>query len=78
MCPDTLALKIKHPMNVQSEGNYPELFKICLWSLDTTGLSKELMIQLCERYLFPKYREANYPESKFMNAINDAFSLRGV
>lgn len=77
-CPDQLALKIKYPMNVQSEGNYPELFRNCLWALDTTGLSKELMVQLCEKYLFPKYREAGYSESKFMNAINDAFSLRGV
>lgn len=73
MCPDQLALKIKHPMNVAESGNYPELYKVCLWCQDTTGLSKELMIQLCERYLFPVYEKVGYPKSKWFNAINDAF-----
>ena len=78
LCPDGLKMKIKYPLNIQSEGNYGDLYRLCLWAIDSTGLSKEMMIQLCEEYIFPKYVESGYPEDRWMNGIDHAFSFKGV
>lgn len=78
LCPEQLAMKIKYPLNIGSESNYNDLYRLCLWCIDSTGLSKDLMVQLCDKYIFPKYAESGYPEDRWMNGIEHAFSFKGV
>lgn len=78
MCPDSLAMKLKYPMGISSEGNYHDLFKLALWAIDSTGVTKDAFIELCNEHIFPKYRQANYPEHKWMNGIDHAYSSKGM
>lgn len=75
---EVLINQIKYPMWANdSAGLYPEAFKICLWAIDETGIPKEELTVLFEKYVFPQYDKIGYPKSKWMNAINHAYNKKG-
>lgn len=58
-------------------GNYPELLKLILWLIDSTGASKETAVQFLDKYTFPTLMRRGYPNEKCMKAVNDAYTMKG-
>ena len=76
ICPEGLEMRMKFPLNVNSEGNYPDLYRNALWAQDSTGISRDLFIKVCEETIFKRYAVAGYPEHKWYAAIEHVFGDR--
>ncbi len=76
VAPKGLVLMIKYPDWIRAEGNYPNLLKIILWGIDSVGVDKDVMTEVCEEYIFPDFKSSRYPKHKWMTAINDAFNMK--
>jgi competence transcription factor ComK len=84
---DSFKLKIKREkglhmkiMNAQDwigpVNNYPELLKITLWAIDSTGVPLSTFKQYCREYLKEKLDRVGYPEYKLDKAIENAYSYK--
>jgi hypothetical protein len=59
-----------------SVGMYPELLKLALWTIDSTGANKDLVVELMSKYTFPGLIKAGYPAEKLLKPINHAFNMK--
>jgi hypothetical protein len=78
LCPSGLQKKIKYPFWVDSAGMYPELYKLTLWCIDSTGATKELLESVYDRHVFPRLAELGYDRSRAMIAVTDAYLAKGA
>lgn len=75
--PGGLMSQIKYPSRwAAPQGLYPILFKMTLWAIDSTNVSKELFLNLLNKYTFPSLIAAGYPSSKLEKPIKEAFDLK--
>lgn len=79
MLPSELAAKLKLPKTwiKGAEGNYGDVFKLALWTLDSTGCDAQTLVSLFEKNTFPALRSVGYPEYKLMKPLEDALRLKG-
>ncbi len=79
MIPAELDARLKYPWYwAKGEaGNYPELFKLVLWLYDSTGATRDMVVEYMQKHTIPKLTAMGYPEDKVYKAIDDAFSLKG-
>jgi hypothetical protein len=73
-CPTGLKNKLKYVDWAASEGLYPEILRLTLWAIDSTGIDKDTFIEVLWERTFPKLIEAGYPNSKLTVAVNDAYN----
>lgn len=65
---------IKHSYRwAASEGVYPDMYRICTWAIDRTNVTKELLLEIFEKNVYPELRIKGYPEHKLNNAIDHAY-----
>lgn len=62
----------------KSAGMYPELFKIALWAIDSTGVSKQVLLMALDKYSAKPLSKAGYDVSKIDIPINHAYFYKGV
>jgi hypothetical protein len=75
-CPTGLKNKLKYVDWAGSEGMYPELLKLTLWAIDSTGIDKDTFMEVLWSRTFLRLIEAGYPERKLTVAINDAYNSK--
>lgn len=78
LMPVELLNRLKFPMAwAEPAGMYPELLKLVLWLIDSTGADRETVVNFLSKYTFPGLLRAGYPQEKLMKPIDDAFRKKG-
>lgn len=77
--PPELAARLKYPRSWAkgAAGNYPELLKLILWMIDSTGASQQIIESYLNKKVFPILIELGYPQHKLDKPIKDAFRMKG-
>jgi hypothetical protein len=75
-CPVGLKNKLKYVDWAGSEGMYPELLKLTLWAIDSTGIDKDTMLEVLWSRTFLRLLDAGYPERKLTVAVQDAYNTK--
>lgn len=73
MCSQGLYLSLKYT-EWNREGNYPGLYRLVMWALDETGVTKEVFLEFAAANIFTKFEEIGYPKQKWRSAIDDAYA----
>lgn len=75
-----LISKLKYVTFGAEHGMYHETYKLMLWAIDETNLTKDLAVKLFEKYVIPKLITVhNYHDKTCANvysAIDDAFNFK--
>jgi hypothetical protein len=77
VAPQPLKDYIKYPFWMKENGNYPQIYKICLWAIDTTGVDKQLMMEIFDKYLVERFEELGYSRERVKLALSHAFKSKG-
>lgn len=59
-------------------GMHPEILRLTLWAIDSTGVPVSTFIQFAETKLIPHLKAAGYPPEKVYRAINMAYERKGL
>lgn len=79
--PPELFYQLKYPSywaSGTSSGNYPEIFRLTLWLIDSTGATLPMVTAFMKQWTFGYLQKTGYPESRILKAISDAYRLKGV
>lgn len=76
-CPQGLELLLKYPSWVGIEGNYPNLFRLALWAIDSTGVEKDIFLNVLEERVFPAFQKCGYPRHRWNTAVDHAYNMKG-
>jgi len=52
---------------------YPELLKLTMWAIDSTGVPEEVFVEYCKKYLQPTLDAVGYERGKLETAIRNAY-----
>lgn len=52
---------------------YPEILKLTIWAVETTGVPKNVFLEYAEQKIFPHLLNAGYPADKLDKAIHNAY-----
>jgi hypothetical protein len=77
-CPQGLKLLLKYPTWADMAGNYPHLFRLTLWAIDSTMIEKALFLEVLEDRVFPEFVKNGYPRHRWYDAVNHAYNMKGV
>ena len=66
--------KLKYVDWGATDGLYPIIYKLTLWSWDETAADKQTFLNIFHKYTVPQLLQAGYPEHKLEIAINDAYN----
>lgn len=73
LAPKGLALSIKYVDWAGSEGMYPILFRLCLWSIDSTNVTEDCLSRIFHKYVTPVLKTHHYGEDRVDDAISKAY-----
>lgn len=79
--PDLANLRIKFTRPetwVASVNMYPELFRLTMWAIDSTGVPKKTLINYLQRTVLPAMLEVGYDASKWDKGIHAAYEYKGL
>jgi len=77
--PSELHYQLKYPSYWSSgmgHGNYPEIFRLCLWLIDSTGANRQLVHQIFNRLTVDHLVQNGYPRERISKAIEDACNFK--
>lgn len=74
VCPIGLKNKLRYVDWADSAGMYPEILKLTYWAIDSTGVSKDILIDALWERTFIRLIEAGYPSEKLTVAIEHAYN----
>jgi hypothetical protein len=57
---------------------YPEILKISLWAIDSTGVTYDVLREYMWRYTFPALLEVGYERSKIEDGLINAYRYKGL
>ena len=73
-----LALEIKYPAWISANaGNYPELLRVALWTIDEMGTTPDVLLAYFEKHLVPHLQARNYHKDWEL-PVYDAFKMKGL
>lgn len=75
-CPVGLKNKLKYVDWAGSEGMYPEILKLTLWAIDSTGVDKDVFTEVLWSRTFLRLLDAGYPSNKLTVAVQDAYNSK--
>ena len=75
LCPDGLRRQIRYPRWAKPQGNYTQIYKLTLWAIDATGVSKDIWLTILNKYMFPWLAKQGY--FRYEKGVHDAFKLKG-
>jgi hypothetical protein len=52
------------------------MYRITLWAIDWTGISKELFLKILELTIFQSFAKIGYPEYKYKLGVNSAYKYK--
>lgn len=79
MMPTELLNRLKFPATwAAPAGMYPELFKLTLWAIDSTGVEFDTFLDFLTKHTFPGLLKVGYPKSKLQKPIKDAYASKGI
>lgn len=61
---------------VDIAGMYPELFRLSLWAIDSTGVDKGLLYEILDKTVFPELLDIGYPGYKLRKPVEDAYKVK--
>jgi len=76
ICPEGLRREVRYPRWSRPQGNYTKIFKLTLWAIDATEVTKEVWLSILQKYTFPWLDKKGYmsdPEK----GVHDAFQKKG-
>ena len=76
LCPEGLRREVRYPKWSKPQGNYTKIFKLSLWAIDATDVTKEVWLSILHKYTFPWLDRKGYmsdPEK----GVHDAFTKKG-
>lgn len=78
LMPAELLARLKFPKSwaVGEAGNYPELWKLLTWTIDSTNLSKSSLQNLLEKWTFPELDRLGYPRDKMYKVLEDVCNFK--
>ena len=76
--PSGLVTQIKTVPFAASAGNYPHLYRIALWSIDSTGVDRDTLVSVLDSYTIPKLERLGYTRSRALVAVDHAYSIKGM
>ena len=77
-CPVPLANSLKNVDWAGREGMYPILYRLTLWAIDSTGVTRDLLCAILDKHTFPRLVAGGYPTYKLTKAVEHAFASKGV
>jgi hypothetical protein len=79
LCPFQLKNILESPASWAAEsGMYPILYRMTLWAIDTTGVSKPVFLSYLYKKTFKLLLQKGYPSHKIEKAVHDAYSGKGI
>ena len=76
LCPEGLRREVRYPRWSRPQGNYTKIFKLTLWAIDSTDVTKEVWLSILHEYTFPWLDKKGY-RSDPEKGVHDAFSKKG-
>ena len=76
LCPTILKDNIKFAKWAGSEGMYPNMLRITLWAIDAVNVDEDLLLEIYDKYTFPKLIKYGYPVKKLTVAVKHAFKMK--
>jgi hypothetical protein len=74
VAPASLLYKLQDKSWAAPENMYPELFKLTVWAIESSGVIQETMLEYMEEHTFPNLIEVGYPKDKLYIPITDAYN----
>lgn len=75
-CPKGLKNMLKYPTWVSDSNMYPELYRLTIWAIESTGVDKDTFIEALWQKTFDKLLDVGYPREKLYVAIEHAYEYK--
>ena len=72
LCPTSLRRKLRYVNWAKPSGNYSEVYKLTLWAIDATDVTKNVFLSILHKHTFPWLDKQGY-RSDPEKGVNDAY-----